>query len=275
MLAYINKKRYEKHVSQIGDVNWGRNLAGGRADAKAVRAEECEITARETSPDGAVASQVVSAISQMREDAAAREAKMLEQQTMLYQALMTTVNPNIDVANVLAPKPLPPPTAEAAPTSRPEPSNALVVPIARSKLKHAREFQEDVTYLSHFTDLGKALDYARTELYPRECKEGASWRILQREDGREDKSRDKQWRNYRALAIAVGIERQKGASYVDAVRTIQVRFDGFGAKAHTPFLKSINDDIKRRDADLIVREIFQCIPHTERVSASGVALSGA
>ena len=80
---------------------------------------------------------------------------------------------------------------------RPHPSTGV-------RLKHKRESQDDVAHFSTWPDMGLALSYAKEELAPREKTEGAKWRIIKREDGREDKSRDKQWRCYRSVVIAVG-----------------------------------------------------------------------
>ena len=107
--------------------------------------------------------------------------------------------------------------------------------------------------------MGLALTYAKEELAPREKEDGAKWRIIKREDGREDKSRDKQWRCYRSVAIAVGVLVRGGTSYEEAVGAIQARFDSFGAKPHTPFLKAINSEIEKMrssDADVIARELL-------------------
>eukprot|EP00966_Prymnesium_polylepis_P114962 2656847-Prymnesium_polylepis.1 len=105
--------------------------------------------------------------------------------------------------------------------------------------------------------MGLALTYAKDELVPREKESGAAWRIIKREDGREDKSRDKQWRCYRSVAIAVGSLMRNGKTYEEAVSAIQERFESFGAKPHTPFLATINSEIKQMRssvADVIARE---------------------
>ena len=58
------------------------------------RAEEAEIAARLASPDQAITTQVVTAISEMRTAAATREAKMLEQQQVMFRQLMSMVTSN-------------------------------------------------------------------------------------------------------------------------------------------------------------------------------------
>ena len=103
-----------------------------------------------------------------------------------------------------------------------------------------------------------ALAYAKNELAPREKEDGTKWRIIKRQDGREDKSRDFQWRSYRSIAIAVGVVIRSGKSYEEAVIAVQDRFESFCAK-HTPFLKAINDEIKQMrssEADIIARDVL-------------------
>ena len=58
------------------------------------RAEEAEIAARLSSPDQAITNQVVTAITEMRAAAAAREAKILEDQQTMFRQLMSMVNSN-------------------------------------------------------------------------------------------------------------------------------------------------------------------------------------
>ena len=207
------------------------------------RHEDAEITARSASPDNTVSNVVVSAIRQMKEEQNTREEKMLQEMRTMLQPLMASVSPPP------AP-PHPEPPAEVPPPPPPPPA-----PI--KGIKHKREAQDDVVYFSTWSDLGKALDYAKQTLVPLEKSEGAAWRILKREDGREDKSRDKQWRSYRSIAISVGLLIRDGKSYTEAVDSIQARFEGFGAKAHTPLLKAVNEEIKKiRDADSIAKEVM-------------------
>jgi hypothetical protein len=106
--------------------------------------------------------------------------------------------------------------------------------------------------------MADALEYARSALAPREKAEGASWRVRKREDGREDKSRDKQWRCYRSLAVAVGLLIRDGQSPEDAMHTMQARFESFGSNAHTPLLRSIQECMKSvRDADALARSVLK------------------
>jgi hypothetical protein len=155
------------------------------------RAEEAEIAARMCSPDQAIATQVVSAITEVRDAAAAREAKMLEQQQIMFRQLMSMVTSSGTSSGEAPspPEPLPPLPAEAPPLAPPAPSSAIAVASAAARIKHKRESQEDVAHFSTWPDLGLALTYAKEELSPREKERGAAWRILKREDGREDKVR--------------------------------------------------------------------------------------
>ena len=159
----------------------------------------------------------------------------------------------------LALRPLPPPPAEIPPEAPPAASNATVAPSAGARMKHKRESQDDVAHFSSWSDLGDALAYAKAELAPREAQEGTKWRVIKRADDREDKSRDKQWRCHRSLAIAVGILVRGGQSYADAVAAVHTRFIGEFNSKHTPFLKKINEEIGKMracDAEAIAREVL-------------------
>ena len=126
-------------------------------------------------------------------------------------------------------------------------------------MKHKRETQNDVAHFSSWCKMSDALEYAIFELGPREKAEGHSWRILKREDGREDKSRDKQWRSYRSLAIAVGILMREGQTPEEAASTLQSRFESVGSK-HTPLLRAINEEankkIKKSEQDVIACDVL-------------------
>jgi len=216
------------------------------------RYEEAEIVARRADPNEATSQALTSAVQQMREEAAGREARMLQQHQLMFQQLMAVVRPGAQMPEALVAAPV-----EEAPvqTTPADPDAALT----SARMKHKRESQEDVQHFSSWSDLAKALVYARTELAPREKEEGHTWRILRREDGREDKSRDKQWRNYRALAISVGLLKQAGSTEGTALQALQARLLGFGAKAHTPFLRSCSDEQKKllsKESDAIARAVL-------------------
>ena len=103
-----------------------------------------------------------------------------------------------------------------------------------------------------------ALTYAKDELAPREKEDGTKWRIIKRQDGREDKSRDFQWRSYCSIAIAVGVVMRSGKSYEEAVSAVQDRFESFGAK-HTPFLNAIKAEVKqmrKSEKDIIAQNVL-------------------
>ena len=181
----------------------------------------------------------------MREDAAKREAMVMER-------LMSMTNGGASL------QPLPPPPAEAPPSAPPPPVSVISTATAGARVKHKRESQDEVAHFSSWSSMSDAIEYAAKELAPREKEEGASWRILKREDGREDKSRDKQWRCYRSIAIATGMLVRSGKTYEEALASIQARFESFGAKAHTPLLREINEEIKKiRDGDALAREVLR------------------
>ena len=223
-----------------------KTLFGGNRDAidamnrlalEVRRREEDEIKARSASPEHAITNTVVSAIAQMRED----QAKHNE---MIMTFLMGR-----EGRSVLSPP------SEAPPAKPPSP---VQDDSAGARIKHKRETQNEGVYFSSWSNMADALEYARSELAPREKAEGASWRVRKREDGREDKSRDKQWRCYRSLAIAVGLLVRDGQSEEDAMHTVQARFESFGSNAHTPLLRSIHESIKSvRAADALARDVLK------------------
>ena len=201
------------------------------------RCENAEIQARKIAPEQVIQTEIVSGIQQLHEqNRQMHEQKMIAEHGELPPAFRSEVRPS----------------------SPPAPAVAAVTTGIR--IKHKKESQDDVAHFSSWPDMGLALSYAKEELAPREKAEGAKWRILKRVDGREDKSRDKQWRCYRSIAIAVGVLVRGGKSYEDAVASIQDRFESFGDNgAHTPFLKAINQDIGKMrscDADSIARDVL-------------------
>ena len=225
------------------------------------RHEEAEIDARKSSPDNAITTQVVSAITDIREQQAAREKLMLEQQQAMFQRLMAMV----PGSTASPPEELPPPPAEAPPIAPPAPSCAVATPLASARLKHKRESQDDVRHFSTFDTVSEAMEYAREELAPREREarqtsatgSGRAWRVLKREDGREDKSRDKQWRCYCSLATSLGLLIRGQKTWEEAVSTMQARLDGLGPNAHTRLLRELNTECQDvRDADALAKEVL-------------------
>lgn len=200
--------------------------------AVAVRESElAEITARRATPSGIASDAIVSAVREMQQ----------QNQQMLQQILSAVGSGGATAATA------PTVTAAAAPVAAPAPASAAAAPpappLAAPRDKRKRETQEDVIYFSHWTSLGDAVDYARRELAPREREaertKDASWRIRQKADGGEDKSRDKQWRCYKSLAIAVALAMESGSTEEAALATLQGRFDALGSKAHTPLLSTL------------------------------------
>jgi hypothetical protein len=174
--------------------------------------------------------------------------------------------------------------------SRPPPPPRMLQEeaLASCRVKRQRNVQDDVTHFSSWTNMGDALSYARTELAPREEAEKASWRIRriyedveerEEEHGKvqstsdelvggsdkkkrkkkyiEDKSRDKQWRCYRTLAVEVGRLMRCNMSYTTAVEHLQRRFESCGTKPHTPLLRGLNvEHSKLSNAEALARSIL-------------------
>lgn len=192
------------------------------------RCEEAEMDARRASPENAVTTAVVSALQKVQADAAKREARMMEQQQAMMQQLMAVVRPDVAVLPAATEVPAEETLAEETLAKEAPAFPQVTPPLASAKKKHARTAQEDVTPFSKWSSMADALEYARTELAPRERAEGAAWRILKRADGREDKSRDKQWRCYATLAAACATA---------DVAAVQARFDAL--RGHTALLAAL------------------------------------
>ena len=208
--------------------------------------------------------------AKMFADAAESQKRMLEQQERLFQQqnhflqqIATAVNRSTTPSGPIATavnrsttpspeenSPSPPPPSSARPTHLP-------MPIVGVRVKHKRESQDDVAHFSTWSSMSGALDYAQRELAPREAADGVKWRVLKRADGREDKSRDKQWRCYRALAIAVSLRVDDGKTRVEAVHNIQLKFESLGLRAHTPLLRALAEEQKNvRDGDARAKAVL-------------------
>ena len=202
------------------------------------RLEEAELMARRASPENAATTVMVSAIKELKEEQSAT------QQALLHQILAAVRPEGASSVSTTPSSPALPPVATAdgsVACARTDADAAL----CSARTKHKREAQGDVAYFSSWTNMGDALTYAREELAPQEAASGAAWRIRKFPDGREDKSRDKQWRCYRTLAIAVGLvlKRSDVSTFDDAIALMQTRFETFGSKAaHTPFLKALQEE---------------------------------
>ena len=128
----------------------------------------------------------------------------------------------------------------------------------RGRIKYARTQQQDVVYISTWREVGAALQYATEVLAPQEARLGATWRIRflgLDMDGkrREDKSRDKQWNQYRTLALAVGVEDSPSA-----VERLQARFEIEQWSSLATFVKQLRSELKdTRHSDVIIRRVLQ------------------
>lgn len=145
------------------------------------------------------------------------------------------------VVSALPPAAAPMPTVIPTQRGGPPPQQTCIPPpLVGLRKRHKRVSQQDVSFFSSFSSVSCALDYATRILVPKEQEFGASWRIIKREDGREDKSRDKQWRNYKTLALAIGVLMNDGATRSSAISQVQRRFDDVGGPSK--FLRAINSE---------------------------------
>lgn len=220
------------------------------------RCEESEITARKTSPEAAVTSAVVSAVQEMRDVQARREEEMLRQQRVMFDVLMRRIgydgtnettrfavgeeerNLGGETVATRLVHPPPPPTSS---------------PLAGVREKRKPQEQHDVAHFSSWPTLRAAFEYARDDLAARERSEGAAWRILKVDGGkREDKSRDRQWRFYRLLAIAVGKHGDDVDAALDALEARRASLSSV-----TALVKELTEELKSaRDADTVAKRVL-------------------
>lgn len=206
------------------------------------RCEEHELAARKADPTRAMQDAFVGAMQRMSDAQARREEELLAHQRDMFALLMRT-------AGEVAPPPPPPPRTEAAATvAAPPPavSAATAPPLARARVKRKAEAQHDVAYFASHPTLRAALEYARTDLAPREKAEGAAWRTLVKEDGREDKSRTRQWGFYRQLAVAVA---RHGDDEEAALAALEARRTALGS------LTALNKELHKEQATLHGTEV--------------------
>ena len=85
--------------------------------------------------------------------------------------------------------------------------------------------------------MSDALEYALTDLAPRERQEGPKWRIIPRSDGREDRARHKQWGVYKQLASAVGLLEESGCDRQQALSRLQAQLSD--SRSHKQFISSL------------------------------------
>ena len=205
------------------------------------RCEEAEIASRKATPEHAATSAVVAAVQQMSDRQVQREEELLRQQREMFQVLMQHVASSPAAPPSSSPPPLPPPPLPPRPDAvatvlAPPPTAAVVeTPLAGVREKRKAHTQHDVAHFSSHPTLRHAFEYACDELAPRERREGAAWRTKDR----LDKSRDRQWRFYRQLAIAVGVHGDDVGRALDA---LQARRDACASL--TAFNKMVLEELK-------------------------------
>lgn len=219
--------------------------------------EESELAARRTSPEQAVSNAVVSAVQDLSDRQAVREEEMMRQQRQMFDTLMSRLSPDPPDGDAVAP---PLPSFAAAPPSvatqlmAPQ-AESLVRPLPSARAKRKSEPQHDVAHFTSHPTLRGAFEYARDDLYPMEREQGASWRVRKLVDGREDKSRDRQWRFYRQLALAVGLRMDQGCDLEAALEHVEARRVTFPSL--TAFNAALNVEQKGvSQADLIVKKVL-------------------
>lgn len=223
------------------------------------RCEESELVARQTSPGEAVSNAVVAAVQDLSNRQTQREEELFRQQARMYEVLMTHVAPSTamtasnDLSSLTAAALAPLPLAENVATHlmRAPSTNPLTVePLPGARVKRKPQAQHDVAHFSSHPSLRSAFEYARDDLYPMEREEGAAWRIKKLDEKREDKSRDRQWRFYRQLVIAVGLKAACENINVDAaIAALEKEREHY--KSITAFnnaLLAAQKDVKNGDA---------------------------
>ena len=222
------------------------------------RREESELSARKTSPEDVVSNKIVEAVQSMADRQAKREEEMMAQQRQMFDLLTRRV-----VDSSPSPHPIPqslPPRPEEVATvlMTPASSSLLPPPLPNVREKRKAQVQTDVAYYSDHPTLRAAFEYARDELYPMEKEQGAAWRVIRLSDGREDKSRDRQWRFYRELCIAVATVASTVSSTTDgALDNLQSRRETFSSvTAFNAALRSEQAKMSSHDKDACVRRAF-------------------
>ena len=190
------------------------------------RFEDAEIAARAASPDMIGATKIAALVETMM-------SKMATNQ----EQLISIVRTGSPVAGGLV-CPLPQSSSSATETLPPADPLALAVstPLHNVKAKRKRIPQEDVEPFTKWSTVDDALAYARETLVPREQEYGAAWRIITR-DGGQDRSRHKQWGNYKTMAIAVGIREKYHAETRDQATAHVQRC--ISSTSFTSYLKTI------------------------------------
>jgi len=224
------------------------------------RCEESEIEARNLSPDEAATSAAVTAIQNLSERQAQREEELIRQQRSMFEILMRRVSPATTADAAVPSIPPPPPPATVAATLLNETPAPTSAPLASTREKRKPQEQHDVAHFSSWPTLRAAFEYARDDLAPRERAEGAAWRIRKVGEGsskREDKSRDRQWRFYRQLAIAIGLRAHEVCDVDDALEALEMRRATFPSV--TAFVRAMHEEQSTvRDGDEIAKRVLGC-----------------
>ena len=211
------------------------------------RCEDAEVAARCVSPEAVAVDAIATAVSKATQQSMAMVARLVHDKES--SALSSSVTPVLAL-----------PVASAAPTS-------TVVPLACATVKRKREAQDEVTYISTWKRVSDMLSYARAELWPREAAHGTKWRtgkrVIEQEDGtrvlQEDKAKDKQWRCYRAVAVAVG-RRAPHQDEAAAVAALQARLD---VTSLTRFLKELHKEaegLPQEETDALAKAVLAAPP---------------
>jgi hypothetical protein len=109
-----------------------------------------------------------------------------------------------------------------------------------------------------------ALSYSANHLWPLEQSEGASWRRNRTEDGDAAFAKNKQWKEYRTFAIAVGLDAREngGVESVEglssAIERLQARLE---AGSHTSLLKALRSEQRSLSPPLLT-------PHADALAAT-------
>ena len=224
------------------------------------RLEDVELASRRLLPERHPTASIVDAMKRIGDVQNALESRLLAQQHSFMHKLHTSLLPllpqtashspqtacNADTACDAAT------ACETACDGSSSADPPLLPTSGHARLKHARVHQEDVVVFSKHSSLAEALTYAKEELVPREREDGASWRRRRFPDGRQDNSRDKQWRSYMLLAAAVGAQ---SCSEEEAISNLQRRLDHSFDKQTSPFLKVVNVELGA-SAQQLAQKVF-------------------
>ena len=165
--------------------------------SKAVQESETnELDARKLDPNQQITSQLVAALGDVRESLRLENERTKDS---LRESLRSEFQPKEKEINEGGKEE----TEPDAESKRDKVTTSVVDALESATLKRKPVTQGDVAYVSSWATVKEAVEYARNVLAPREREEGPAWRIRKLDDGREDKSRDRQYRFYRTLCAGV------------------------------------------------------------------------